>query len=209
MLAFPAMSPRRYRMTKRREAVGSTRSRIVEAAIKLHSTRGTSATSWDDIAAMAGVSRASVYHHFPSLDSLIPACAEVAFEMADVPTLETAASGFADLPSAKQRISRLVRETSKCYTAGEEWLRAAWRERDVVPAMQRAVSRLQRAGEVLIEAAVSGTSVDRDDRRTLAVLLDFPFWDALARAGMSRRSIPDHIEGLALQIVNRRGGTKS
>ena len=203
------MSPRRYRMTNRREAVGSTRSRILGAAIKLHSTRGTSATSWDDIAAVAGVSRATVYHHFPSLDSLIPACAEVAFALADVPTLEQAAEGFADLRTTEQRIGRLVRETCKCYAAGSEWLRAAWRERDMVPPMQRAVSRLQRAGEVLVDAAVSGTDINRDERRTLAVLLDFQFWDALARSGMSHSRIPDHIEALAVQIANRRGRTQS
>jgi len=57
-------------MERRHAAVDETRRRIVAAAIRLHSRQGTAATRWDEIADAAGVSRATMYHHFPSLDAL-------------------------------------------------------------------------------------------------------------------------------------------
>jgi len=188
-------------MDRRTAATEATRGRIVDAAIRLHVQRGTRATSWDDIAEAAQVSRATVYHHFPSLKELIPACARVAFDLAEVPSLEQAAMGFSDLSDPRRRVSRLVRETCKCYAAGADWLRAAWRERDLVPEMADAVARLQKARDVLIAAAVSGAGIGRDDQRTLAALIDFPFWDSLDREGMARTRIAERIEGLALKAI--------
>lgn len=188
-------------MGGRRDGVAGTRRRIVDAAIRLHADRGTAATSWDDIAADAGVSRATAYHHFPSLQELIPACAQVAFELAEVPSLEQAAERFADLEQPAERMRRLIVETCRCYAAGSPWLRAAWRERDLVPAMAKAVARLQDARDVLISAALAGSGAGRESRRTLAALLDFPFWDALDREGVPRQRIPRHIESLALAAM--------
>ena len=62
------MSPRKYDMTRRASAVAQTRRRIVDATLELHTEQGIAATSWDDIAARAGVGVGSVYRHFPSLD---------------------------------------------------------------------------------------------------------------------------------------------
>jgi AcrR family transcriptional regulator len=197
------MSPRMYRMDVRRVASAATRRKIVDAAIRLHAARGTTATSWDDIAEVAEVSRATVYHHFPSLEELIPACAKVAFDLAEVPSLEQAAKGFEELRRPRDRVAKLVRETCKCYAAGAGWLRAAWRERDLVPQMDRAVARLQKARDVLIEAAVGGSRTNRVGRGTLAALLDFPFWDSLDREGLTHMRIADQIEMLALQIVDQ------
>src|SRR5579864_278617 len=139
------MSPRPYRMDQRAATVELTRRTIVDAAIRLHARRGARLTTWDDIAAEAGVSRATVYHHFPSLSDLIPACAQLAFELADIPTRHEAAERFAALPTPAARLARLIDDTCRCYAAGAFWLRAAWRERDIVPEMGMAVRRLQRA----------------------------------------------------------------
>ncbi len=43
-----------------------TRSKIIEAAIKLFSTRGFNAASVDDICKEAGISKGAFYHHFES-----------------------------------------------------------------------------------------------------------------------------------------------
>ena len=64
-------------MTRRASAAAQTRRRIVEATRELHIEQGIAATSWDDIAARAGVGVGTVYRHFPSLDELIPACGEI------------------------------------------------------------------------------------------------------------------------------------
>jgi AcrR family transcriptional regulator len=75
------MSPRRYRLVNRSVAVRGPRNRIVRAAVRLHARKGALRTTWDDIAVEASVSRATVYHHFPPLDELVPACAQVAFDL--------------------------------------------------------------------------------------------------------------------------------
>src|SRR5918997_33011 len=49
------MSPRKYDMTRRASAVAQTRQRIIDATLQLHGEQGVAATSWDDIAARAGV----------------------------------------------------------------------------------------------------------------------------------------------------------
>jgi AcrR family transcriptional regulator len=64
---------RRYEMKRRAERQGDTRRRIVDAAIALHAEVGTSAPI-TSIAERAGVSRLTVYRHFPDERSLLSAC---------------------------------------------------------------------------------------------------------------------------------------
>src|ERR671936_2931676 len=123
-------------MSVRSQAVAETRRRIVDAAIALHAHQGALRTSWDEIAAEAGLARATVYQHFPSLAQLIPACAQVAFDLAEVPTREAARARFARMRSPRQRLTYFVEESCRCYAASAKWLRAAWRERDLVPPMR-------------------------------------------------------------------------
>lgn len=198
------MSPRRYRMANRSAAVERTRRRIVDAASRLHVRRGTAGTTWDDIAAQARVSRATVYHHFPSLDELVPACAQAAFDMIEVPTREEATARFAELGTPSERLGHFVRETCRCYAAGAGWLRAAWRERDLVAPMGTAVKRLQRALSILLSAALDGVPVDREAHEVIAALCDFPFWDALDRAGVPRDRIAARVLELAEFEIERR-----
>ena len=52
-------------MRKRAEQVDQTHQRIVEAAVHLHGTVGPAATTIAGIAEQAGVTRLTVYRHFP------------------------------------------------------------------------------------------------------------------------------------------------
>lgn len=70
------MKRRTYRQGRRGEAAAETRLRIVLATQALHAERGIAATSMKDIAARAGVSVGTVYHHFPSYDDAIAACGQ-------------------------------------------------------------------------------------------------------------------------------------
>lgn len=65
---------RPYRMRRRAENVDETRLRITEAAVRLHTTVGPAATTIAGVAAEAGVTRPTVYRHFPDLDALFVAC---------------------------------------------------------------------------------------------------------------------------------------
>lgn len=195
------MSPRRYEMANRSAAVRATRRRIVDAAVKLHARKGALSTSWDEIASAARVSRATVYHHFPSLHELVPACAQVAFDLVDIPSATEAAARFAALPTPRERLGHFIRETCRCYAAGAPWLRAAWREREAVPEMGDAVRRLQRSLRVLLGAAIDGVDLERNRLRVLTALLDFPFWETLDAAGVPHEQIADDMQMLAGFVI--------
>lgn len=61
-------------MAKRAEQMATTRQRIVEAAVKLHGSVGPAATTITGIAEEAGVTRLTVYRHFPDDETLYAAC---------------------------------------------------------------------------------------------------------------------------------------
>src|SRR6266850_7598597 len=97
--------PRPYRMAERAIQLHKTREQIVKAAVLLQSEVGIRQTSWEAIGARAGVSTATVYRHFPTLEALIPACAQAAFAAgAQLPTQEQLAGLFAGLNRPSERL---------------------------------------------------------------------------------------------------------
>lgn len=67
-------STRPYRKRKRARSEAETRRRITEAVVELHRTVGPARTTVTDVAERAGVSRMTVYKHFPAEADLIEAC---------------------------------------------------------------------------------------------------------------------------------------
>jgi AcrR family transcriptional regulator len=65
---------RRYQLKERAERQEETRRRIVAAAVELHTTLGPSQTTMQAIAERAGVTRPTVYAHFPDSRALLEAC---------------------------------------------------------------------------------------------------------------------------------------
>lgn len=200
------MTPRRYSMDRRRDAVAATTSRIVEAAMALHATHGVRLTGWDQIAEQAGVSPATVYRHFPTLDVLVPACARAVFDVIRPPSVPEARIQFTHLPSTPARLEHLVRESCHCYRRGEGWLHAAHRERDFVPALDQALSVIQETLHVLVDAAAD-TPLGRRGHATLFVLADFPFWKALVDAGLSYDEVEDTVVAHIHAELSRLGTT--
>lgn len=181
------MSPRPYHMTARAQQVADSRQRIVAAAMELQAVKGAIGTNWDDIAERAGVATATVYRHFPTLEELIPACADSVFKVSGLPTPDQAARIFDGLSRPIERIERLVINTCDCYGRASGWLKAARGEQDLVPAMGRAVQIHQEGLRILIRAALTGRRVSHETERILSALIDFPFWRSLIDAGMSKR----------------------
>jgi len=197
--------PRRYQMATRERAVQETRQRIIDAAISLHAQRGVIATNWEEIAAGAGVSTATVYRHFPSLGELVPACARTAFEAgASLPTPAQAAAAFARLTRPAPRIERLIRESCRCYELGAGWLAAARRDAKSVPALDRAVRLQDRVLGVLIQAALGDAFVDAQTMSVIKALIDFPFWKALTDAGVATEKLPQVINDLVRSRLQKR-----
>ena len=61
-------------MRRRAEQVDQTRQRIVEATVELHGSVGPALTTIAAVAEAAGVTRLTVYRHFPDDAALFAAC---------------------------------------------------------------------------------------------------------------------------------------
>ena len=130
-------------MSKRASAAAQTRRRIIDATRELHGEQGIAATSWDDIAARAGVGVGTVYRHFPSLDELVPACGEVTMQMFALPDAAAVRSLFDGVDAPAERIERLVRETFAIYERGAPQVRAIRDGRDVHPTVAESGDALE------------------------------------------------------------------
>jgi len=191
------LSPRRYEMGQREQALELTRSRIVAAATRLHAERGLLATGWDDIAREAGVSSVTVYRHFRSLRDLIPACALSLVAEIRPMTVEEAVAAFADLPTPSAKLARLVEGDCDCYQKGEGWMNAADREAELIPELGEVVAAQQLTLERLVRAALEGTDPDEATVSTLRTVIDFPFWKSLRKAGQTA----EEAKGTILRLV--------
>ena len=69
-----AKSGRQYQLRARADAMDRTRARITHAAIELHGSIGPAATTMSAVAERAGVTRATLYRHFPNEETLFKAC---------------------------------------------------------------------------------------------------------------------------------------
>src|SRR2546421_3900787 len=122
------IATRRYRMARRAELISGTRERIIDAAVRLHGRQGITQTSWAEIGVASHVSTATVYRHFPTLEDLIPACAQAAFAAgARLPAADELASLFSGMASPTEKLEKVIVESCRCYRLGEEWLHACRR----------------------------------------------------------------------------------
>jgi AcrR family transcriptional regulator len=174
------MSPRKYDMTRRASAVAQTRRRIIDATRALHTEQGIAATSWDDIAARAGVGVGTVYRHFPSLDELIPACGEISMQIIAPPDPQAVPSLFDGVDAPAERIERLVREAFAIYERGAPQLRAIRNEPDVHPSVAEAGEELEASLTALVDAVVESPA----DRAVVRAMVDLGTWQALRDQGL-------------------------
>src|SRR4051812_1582565 len=158
------MSPRKYDMSTRAAAVARTRRRIVDAARELHGERGIAATSWDDIAARAGLGVGTIYRHFPSLDELIPACGEITMQVLALPHRAAIQALFQHVTEPAERIERLVGEAFAIYERGAPELRAIRRDGDIHPRLARDRGELDAALSALVDTALAPLDATQQDR---------------------------------------------
>ncbi len=121
-------SPRPYRMRKRAADVEHTRQRIVEATVQLHRTEGLDA-SYSDIAARAGVTRATLYRHFPDTESLFQACS-AHWIAAQVPPDPQRWTGN----TPPERLRAALGDVYRYYADGADMLRNVERAQPTMPA---------------------------------------------------------------------------
>jgi AcrR family transcriptional regulator len=198
------MSPRTYDMTRRAAAVAQTRRRIVDATRELHTEQGIAATSWDDVAARAGVGVGTVYRHFPSLDDLVPACGEISMQIIALPDPDDAPKLFEALETPADRLGRLVQEAFAIYERGSRELQVARREPDAHPSVAAVGEALEASLTALVDAALSPLDVAPEDRALVGAMVDLNTWEALRAAGLDAPSAVAAIsEMLATRLATR------
>jgi AcrR family transcriptional regulator len=195
------MSPRKYDMTRRASAAAHTRRRIIDATRALHTEQGISSTSWDDIAARAGVGVGTVYRHFPSLDELVPACGEIVMQVVAAPAPESAPSLFNGIDAPATRIERLVREAFAIYERGAPELRAIRNEPEVHPSVAEAGAAFEASLTALIDAAFEPFGITPADHAVVRAMVDLGTWQALRDQGLESAEAVDAVS----QMLAARG----
>lgn len=172
---------RTYELKRRAERQLQTRQRIVEAAVELHTTVGPSRTTVQAIAERAGVTRPTVYAHFPDDRSLLQACSGHVREM--VPPPDPAAWGSISDPG--ERLETALRELYGYYERLEPLLENVQRDAAVMPIVAEMnayrVRYLEQIRDLLLEGwPVRGAARTRL-RRAIGHALEFRTWHSLVR----------------------------
>lgn len=180
------MKSRKYEQTVRAESQERTRKRIAKAAAELHEKVGPARTTVAEIARRAGVSRLTVYKHFPDNASLYPACS--AHHLSKHPLPDFAAALAPEDPV--ERVRSLLRTVyAGWYRKGRRMMGNLLRDRRLDPALDefmRANSDAALAG--LTDALVAGFELGSDQavrlRSLVRVALDFWTWERLTGEGL-------------------------
>jgi AcrR family transcriptional regulator len=174
---------RPYRKRRRAQLEAQTRLRITEAAVRLHGTIGPARTTIKDIAAEAGVQRATVYRHFPDLESLFMACS-AHWASTDPPPEPADWERIAD-PDARLRYA--LTQLYGWYEWAEPMLVNVRRDGPLVPASRLPRERMERRFEALHAALMHGRRGRGRARQRVATAiahaLEFETWRSLKELG--------------------------
>jgi len=179
-----------YRQTNRAEQVAETRQRIVEAAIKLHTTTGPARTSLSQVASEAGVSRPTLYAHFPDESALLQACTFHSLASDPPPDPQT----WVEVTSAERRVRRGLTGLYEYFERTESLTANILRDMYIVPAMKKLnVPMLESAFTQMREILAAGfedrtEAVRKRRKAAVAVALNFGTWQVLTRQQRLTRS---------------------
>jgi AcrR family transcriptional regulator len=198
---------RRYELKERAEAQERTRKAIAKAAAELHAEIGPAQTTVAEIARRAGVSRLTVYKHFPDNAALYPACSAHWMTEHPLPDFNTALS-------VKDPVKR-VRAVLDAVYAGwyREWrgmLRNLQRDRGADAALDKMMSERSDASLDGFAAALAAGFALRGRRAErlralIRVSLEFWTWERLVREGWD----DDEAAGLMTDAISAAARTGS
>jgi AcrR family transcriptional regulator len=187
-------------MRRRAEQVDQTRQRIVEATVDLHGSVGPAATTIAAIADRAGVTRLTVYRHFPDEDALFGACSAHWLSRQQLPD-PGAWSQIGD-PAARLRAG--LADLYRFFRAGADMLTCIYRDFAALPeAHQRALhDRDTLFGDVLTAPFGSTDGGHRRRRAVTGHAISFWTWRSLCLdQGLSDAEAVDAMTGMILAIA--------
>jgi AcrR family transcriptional regulator len=177
---------RKYELKARAESRDRTRQRIAKAAAELHEEVGPAETTVAEIARRAGVSRLTVYKHFPDNASLYPACS--AHYAREHPLPDFGAALAREDPV--DRVRSLLRVVyGGVYRERQGMMRNLYRDRRLDPALDEFMgSNLDAAIDGFEDALAAGFELEANRaarlRSLIGVALAFWTWDRLTSDGM-------------------------
>ena len=187
---------RPYRMRRRADLIGQTRQRITEAAVRLHTTVGPSATSFSAVAEEAGVTRITLYRHFPSKDALFGACMSHWRSLHPPPD----PAAWRDTSPFGPRVHRALGELYRWYHENGEDLYPIYRDVAHTPESNQRARRAnsdRMVGALLSDADATGATTRRL-RAAAGHAVSYWTWRSLAiDHGLSTREAA----ALAAQLV--------
>jgi AcrR family transcriptional regulator len=187
-------------MRRRAEQVDQTRQRIVEATVELHGSVGPAATTIAAIAEAAGVTRLTVYRHFPDEDALFGACSAHWISRQRLPD-PGAWSGIDD-PAGRLRAG--LADLYRFFRAGAGMLTCIYRDLATLPeAYQQGLRDRDTFFREVLAAPFGGT--DGEHRRRRAVIghaISFWTWRSLCLdQGLSDTEAVDAMTGMVLAVT--------
>lgn len=126
-------------MRRRAGQVGQTRQRIVEAAVALHGSAGPAATTIAAIAELAGVTRLTVYRHFPDQAALFGACSAHWMSRQQLPD----PAAWAQIGDPAGRLRAGLADLYRFYRSGAAMLANVYRDFTTLPEAQQQFLRDQ------------------------------------------------------------------
>ena len=173
-------------MRKRAEDVEATRRQIIEATARLHTTIGPARTTISAIAEEAGVTRLTVYRHFPDEEALFGACSAHWLALRPPPD----PSAWRALEALDERLERAIADMYCWYElVGGEYYTVA-KDRESIPEGVRRAT--EHADEARVDAVVGAARLGKTQRRAMRAAighaLDFWTWHSL----VVRRGLNNH-----------------
>ena len=171
----------------------ATRRRIVEAAVALYGTVGPADTSISAVAERAGVTRATLYRHFPTEADLFDAGTRDWLAAHPSPDAD-AWPGIAD---PERRLRFALRELYDWFVETQPMTANLLRDLAILPEIHRTRIAAREAGwsAALADGWAEG---EADVEAAIAIAVTLDAWRALARAGRSTPEAADLMTRMVL-----------
>ena len=177
----------KYELKRRAERQEETRLRITRAAVELHGTVGPSKTTMSALAEEAGVSRPTVYSHFPDELSLFEACSSL--DLSENPPPDP--DPWAKIADPEERLRSALTEVYAYYLRRERMmynvLRDAQDDAEVSCNLREVLKPLFAHWERMKEVLATAWEVSEERpqqqllRAAIGVALDFQTWRTMVR----------------------------
>lgn len=180
------VTKRRYFKRKRAQDEERTRLAITEAVMDLHRTIGPARTTVTEVAERAGVSRMTVYNHFPTDADLVEACSAHWASLNPFPD----PAGWRGVEDPDERLVRALRSLYGWYRETGDMMGNVLRDAPMVPPLDAILRErwwryVGSVVEILMRGREAQGSRRREIRAAIRLALEFHTWRTLTGAGLS------------------------